>query len=153
VRHPLLAPSVALCAGAAAARYVPFSRNGLLVATALVAALAALAWWKASRRAALAAGLTAVFFLGALTAVLHRLPPRPELDATSREVVILSGCVVEPPAFSEGREQFTLELGPGARARVSFYERPGVALPDLHYGQRLELDARVRRTHNFGNPG
>jgi len=153
VRHPLLAPSVALCAGVVAARYVPFSRGGLLVATALLAALAALAWWKASRPTALVAGLTAVFFLGALTAVLHRLPPRPELDATSREVVILSGCVVVPPAFSEGREQFTLELAPGARARVSFYERPGVALPDLRYGQRLELDARVRRTHNFGNPG
>ncbi len=77
----------------------------------------------------------------------------PELDVEGPAPVILAGCVVEPPAFFEEREQFVLELDPGARARVSLYLRPGEAPPPLRYGQRVEIEARVRRPHNFNNPG
>ncbi len=106
-----------------------------------------------SRAAAGAACLTALVFAGALCSVANRMGPPPELDVEGPAPVILEGCVVEPPAFFEEREQFVLELDPGARARVSLYLRPGEAPPPLRYGQRIEIAARVRQPHNFNNPG
>jgi predicted membrane metal-binding protein len=67
--------------------------------------------------------------------------------------VILGGCVVEPPAISGERERFLLELAPQARAQVTLYTKEGEALPPLRYGQNIELDARVRKPRNYGNPG
>ncbi len=75
------------------------------------------------------------------------------MDTDGRETLILSGCVVEPSAISPDRDQFTLELEPGARVRVSLYMGEGEQPPNLRYGQRVELDAKVRPTHNFNNPG
>lgn len=83
----------------------------------------------------------------------HRPGPRPELDATAGEVVVLGGCVVDPPVFRENREQFLLELAPGARAAIHLLLRPGEAPPPLTYGQNVEVEARVRKPHNFNNPG
>ena len=59
-----------------------------------------------------------MFFAGAFAGAWHRPGPAPEIDATSREIVIVAGCVVEPTVFAEDRAQFTLELEPGARAQV-----------------------------------
>lgn len=79
---------------------------------------------------------------------------RPQLDAAPGETLLLRGCVVEPPAMSEARDQFVMELEPGARVRVTRYRKdeadPGIA---LRYGQRAELEAKVRPPRNFGNPG
>ena len=77
----------------------------------------------------------------------------PEIDTTSRTTLIVSGCVVQPPVFSEGREQFVLELEPGARARVNLTLREGEVPPLLRYGQKVEFNAKLRKTRNFGNPG
>ena len=88
---------------------------------------------------------------GALMAVTHRKPPAPQLDTEGP--AILSGCVVEPSALSAGRDQFLLELEPGARVRVNLYVPEGKQAPVLRYGQRVEFDARVRTTRNFNNPG
>ena len=98
---------------------------------------------------------SALFFVfcGAFLAVLHRPGSPPEIDAGARETVLLEGCVVSPSAFSENRDQFVLELAPKARARVSLAVRAGETPPDLGYGQRVELEARVRRIRNFQNPG
>ena len=90
---------------------------------------------------------------GALTEAWHRPGPPPEIDAGWKEIVILSGCVVEPTALSPGREQFTLELAPGARARVSQSLDDDSPVPRLAYGQRVEIEGRVRSPHNFNNPG
>jgi len=90
---------------------------------------------------------------GALLNFLHRPGNRPEIDAGARETVILEGCVVSPSAFSEGRDQFTLELAPKARARVTLAIRDQETPPDLRYGQLVELEARLRRIRNFQNPG
>jgi hypothetical protein len=88
---------------------------------------------------------------GALVAVTHRVPPAPQLDTEGP--AILSGCVVAPSALSAGRDQFLLELEPGARVRISLYVPDGKQAPVLRYGQRVEFDARVRATRNFNNPG
>src|SRR5262249_17736773 len=95
----------------------------------------------------------AFFFLGSLTESLHRPGPPPEIDAGPRETVILEGCVVDPAVFSGNREQFTLELAPKARARVTLALRDGAQPQRLNYGQRVEVDARIRRPHSYNNPG
>ncbi len=108
------------------------------------------------RRARALAGVCCCLGLvcgGALTAVIHAPGPAPELDVEGREVVILGGCVVEPPAVSGERERFVLELDRHARAQVTLYTREGETLPALRYGQNIELDARVRPPRNYGNPG
>ena len=35
----------------------------------------------------------------------------------------------------------------------SLYLKPGQRPPDLRYGQKIEIEARPRRTRNFRNPG
>jgi competence protein ComEC len=97
--------------------------------------------------------MLALFFTGALTEAFHHPGPNPTIDATSREIMILDGCVVEPTVFSRDREQFTLELDPGARARVSFNLENEEPPQRLDYGQRVEIEARIRPPHNYNNPG
>jgi competence protein ComEC len=75
----------------------------------------------------------------------------PELDAGQGEVVILSGCVVQPTIFARERERFLLELGPGAIASVTANEDPVAG--SLTYGTRVEIEAKVRTPHNYQNPG
>ena len=91
---------------------------------------------------------------GALTALYAPSRPRlPTIDAEAREILILEGCVIEPPAVSGERERFLLELDRDARAQVTLYLKPGETLPALRYGQKIEVDARIRKPRNFGNPG
>jgi competence protein ComEC len=94
-----------------------------------------------------------LLFSGAAASQWMRPGPNPRIDAQPGETVLIAGCVVEPPAFSEGREQFVLELAPHARARVSLYLAEGEPPPALAYGQMVEVAAKVRQPHNFGNPG
>jgi len=94
-----------------------------------------------------------LLFGGILLETLHRPGPPPEIDAGAHENVILDGCVVSPPVFYEGRDQFLIELAPGARARVTLSVRDGETPPDLYYGQLVEVPARLRRIRNFKNPG
>src|SRR5258708_9368261 len=90
---------------------------------------------------------------GALLETLHTPGKTPEIDAGSRETVFVSGCVVEPSAFNDGRDQFILELAPRARARVSLAVRDGDTPPNFVYGQNVELEARLRPVRNFQTPG
>lgn len=149
----LIPPLVSLATGVAVARVAGFEVRELLVMTGALGLLALFAHLQSSRRAAMLSCLAALAAAGALVEAAHRPGPPPELDAGSREIVLLGGCVVEPPVFFENREQFVLELERGARARVSLYLREGEQAPALRYGQRVEFEARVRRPHNFQNPG
>jgi len=90
---------------------------------------------------------------GTLTEAWHRPGPPPEIDAGWKETVLLDGCVVEPTVLSPGREQFTLELEPGVRARVSQAVDDDAPAPRLAYGQRVEIEAKIRAPHNYSNPG
>lgn len=90
---------------------------------------------------------------GVGTERVFRPGAEPELDASPSEPVVITGCVVDPPAFSEGKAQFVLELEPGARVRISKFFSDDEEPPDLHYGQKIEIDVRVRKPRNFGNPG
>jgi competence protein ComEC len=151
VREPLILPLVAFAAGILLDQAFPFSIREAVLAAVTLAILALL---PASPWIQHAAAILAMLFAGALTSAWHRPGPAPEIDATSREIVILSGCVVDPTVFGEDRAQFTLELEPGARAQVLIPVDEGDPAPTrLAYGQRIEIVARVRHPHNFNNPG
>ncbi len=152
MKNPLLAPLLALASGILLNRYVAFHASDFFWTLPLLSGLTYLAFSRARRTLPVCLSL---FFLccGAFLAVLHRPGNRPEIDASARDTVTFDGCVVSPSAFSEGRDQFTLELAPQARARVSLTIRGTETPPDLRYGQLVEVEARLRRIRNFQNPG
>ncbi len=152
MKDPLVAPLLALAAGILASHWARFQPIELLIGILLLVALA-LAAIRRSRVVASSGGLAALLLCGVLIDVLHRPGRAPTIDASSRETVLLSGCVVVPPAFYEGRDQFTVELARRARARVTLAVREGEKPPDLRYGQKVEFEARVRPLRNFQNPG
>ena len=153
MRDPLLGPVAAICAGILAARFVLFQTSELVLVIAAFLTLGIVAMARRARVLAGACCLLGLVAAGALLALAHRPGAPPQLDVTGREVVILGGCVVEPPALSDERERFLLELEPHARVQVTLYTRPDEALPPLAYGQKIELDARVRVPRNYENPG
>lgn len=88
---------------------------------------------------------------GALAAALHPPPAPPPLDLTPRRV---EGCVVESSVIRGDRMQFTLELRPGARVRVSWPPSKDGAFPEAPvYGQRVAAELRLWRARGFRNPG
>jgi competence protein ComEC len=153
VKDPLVAPLAAIASGILLSRFIAFQQSELLLAIAAFLVLGVVALHRGSRVLAGACCCLGLFFTGVLTALAHAPGPPPELDAEGREIVILGGCVVEPPAISGERERFLLELEPHARAQVTLYTKGNEPLPPLRYGQSIELDARVRKPRNFGNPG
>jgi len=152
VKYPLVLPLAALAAGIALSHYVRFDAREALTAAALSIGLSLLATTGARRLVGICSSLV-LLFCGIWIDLLHRSGKPPEIDAGAHETVIVGGCIVEPPAFYEGRDQFVLELAPRARARVTLTIRDGESPPDLHYGQTIELEARVRPVRNFQNPG
>ncbi len=153
MRDPLVVPAAAVAAGILIFRFVPFARLELACAFAAFFVLGIVAMRWGSRILAGACCCLGFVCAGCLAALVHVPGPAPELNVEGREIAILAGCVVEPPAVSGERERFVLELEPGARAQVTLYTRSGETLPALSYGQRIEMDARIRKPRNFGNPG
>ncbi len=153
MREPLVLPLAALTLGITASRFLPFEPSELLLAICAFSIFSVIAKWRASLKLARAACLLGFAAAGALLFFAHRPGPPPRIDAPSDEVVVLSGCVVEPPVLSEDREQFTLEIDRSARVRVSLYLKDGQPPPQLAYGQRVEIEARVRPPKNYRNPG
>lgn len=146
-RDPLLIPAITFAAGIIIAPELPASLRHLGLVFAVSAAAAVLSRY---RRYYLSA---AWLFAGMIVARIQSPGPPPQLDAATGEAVILTGCVTEPPSFSEGKEQFVLDLDTNARVRVTKYLRDGELPPNLRYGQNIEIQAKVRQPQNFGNPG
>jgi len=154
LREPLILPLFAVVAGVLGGGWLRFSRwdAGWPIVAFLALALIATRWSPRRWLRLLPAGL-ALVFLGVFAEAWHRPGPPPEIDAGSREYILLDGCVVEPSVFSQDREQFTLELDRDARARVNLILSDDQKPPLLAYGQSIEIEARVRKPHNFNNPG
>ncbi|MCS7026084.1 MAG: ComEC/Rec2 family competence protein [Bryobacteraceae bacterium] len=145
--NPLLLPALCLLAGIVTGHALGFELHKLLLL--LVCGLLALAF-STYRLAYLC---VFILSLGVFLACWRRPGPRPALPVESGSVVMLEGCVVAPPAWFENRVQFILELAPGARVQVSFYFEEDEKPPRIAYGQRLEVQARLRQPRNFENPG
>ncbi|MDP8988832.1 MAG: ComEC/Rec2 family competence protein, partial [Acidobacteriota bacterium] len=146
---PLLLPLAAVVSGILLGRALSFTSFDAAWPVVVFLLLA----WLATRRLRQVCLLLALIFVGAWVDAWHRPGARPTIDAGARETVVLAGCVVEPSVLSPGREQFTLELESDARARVSLPLADDVVPQRLEYGQRVEIEARVRTPRNFNNPG
>jgi competence protein ComEC len=132
---------------------VVFDARQLYLPIAALAVLCLIALYRDARELAAACCFVAMLLAGVLVSIANQMPPAPELDAEDQAPVILAGCVVEPAILANDREQFTLELEAGARARINLYVKEGETAPELRYGQKIEMDAKVRRPHNYQNPG
>src|ERR1700736_6168942 len=119
MREPMVAPLVAAACGVFLARLISFEYVELLFSVVMFAVLSVTAHQAGSRRLALPCCLLAFLATGAFLARVHRAPPPPELTTGDLETVILTGCIVEPGFLDHEREQFTLEIEPGARMRVT----------------------------------
>lgn len=152
LKYPLLPPLIAVALGIIVSRGAGLGPVEVLAGIAVCLAITLLIYGR-SRLIGYFGCLVTLVWCGAALEWLHRPGRPPEIDASARETVILSGCIVSPPAFYEGRDQFVVELAKKARARVSLTVRDGETPPDLRYGQLVEFEARVRRIRNFQNPG
>ena len=153
MKEPLLLPFVALAAGiiVSHASQFPQSQGALVLAAFLLLFL--LAKWRKIRWAIWTCGLLTAASAGVWLDAYHRPGPAPQLDTPDATPVILAGCVVAPSEVLEDHETFTLELEPGARARVNLYRREGRKPYAFRYGQIVEVEAKIRSPHNFNNPG
>src|SRR2546422_534195 len=106
MKNPLVAPVAALALGILAARGVAFQPTELFGAIAAFILLGIVAAGRRSRVVSAMCCSLGLFCAGALTALAHAPAPSPELTAEGRKIVILGGCVVEPPAISGERERF-----------------------------------------------
>ncbi len=95
----------------------------------------------------------AIVFTGMLLGTYHARPDPPSLSIPDNFPAILEGCVVDPAIVATDRERFTVELAPAARAQISLFARPETRFPALPYGTKVEFIGKVRRPHNYNNPG
>jgi competence protein ComEC len=153
VKDPLVGPLAAIALGILVSRFVPFAFSELWLASGGLLLLGILACRQHLRILAAICCAFGLFACGILTSKTHRPAPAPVMETSAREVLVLEGCVVEPPAISGERERFLLELEPHARVQVTLYTRGDEPLPALRYGQKIEMDARIRKPRNYGNPG
>lgn len=151
--EPLLFPFLAFAAGIVVERSIDLGVVETCWAGAGLFVLAAITARLKSWRISFTALLIGLFFAGAAIFVLRTPGKAPVLDAGRDEVVLLTGCIVEPPSFMNDREQFVMELAKGARARVNLYLKEGQEFPALEYGQRVVVEGRARPPKNFGNEG
>ena len=156
LRDPLIPVFLALAAGVAASRAcaaTPPPLTHTLLGALLLGALAVVARIFVTKRTAWAAGLAGLTCTGVALETWRRPPPAPEIEFTPGEIIEIAGCVVEPVAVSPDREQMVIELAAGARARVNWYLEEGQSAPGLRYGQRVEMEVKLRKPRNYGNPG
>ncbi|QOY85683.1 DNA internalization-related competence protein ComEC/Rec2 [Paludibaculum fermentans] len=145
MKNPLVAPAAAFAAGIVLVRLAGFSSAELAVCAGGFALLALFGHrhrWPWLRWTAI--GLSMLAF-GGLDAIWQKDPPVPPIP----EGPLLTGCVVEPAVASGDRHQFTLELQPGVRARISTSSSAG----EFVYGRRVQVEATLRPVHGFHNPG
>jgi competence protein ComEC len=151
-RDPLVLPLVAFMCGLGAARFASFHPIELGAGIAALLALWIGARWKA-RRVSIAAGFACLMLVGCAVAEYQRPQARPELTSNDNETLIVGGCVVEPAPSDPHVSRFVVELEPHTRMRVTLTARDGDTLPAITYGNLVEVEARVRKPVNFGNPG
>ena len=167
MKYPLAAPLAALVAGIIAAQFAPFSFQETLLSILLLTGLSGLGLRCDAARAGLAACLMGFVLAGAML-TSRSDPPDPFLitealdreDARLEDPIRLRGYVRVPPEVRENADRFILEAESIFRnttarggVRVTVYRKENAPQLKLDYGQRIEFLARIRRLHNFENPG
>jgi competence protein ComEC len=96
---------------------------------------------------------SALAFAGIALVVSRPFAPAPELSVPDNVPAVFEGCVVDPALVASDREHLIVELGKNARAQVSLFAKPDETFPELSYGTIIEFTGKVRRPHNYNNPG
>jgi competence protein ComEC len=96
---------------------------------------------------------SALAFAGISLSSSRPFPSSPSLSVPDNVPAVFDGCVVDPALVAADREHFTVELTRGARAQVSLFAKPDESFPELSYGMIVEFTGKVRRPHNYNNPG
>ncbi len=152
MREPLFLPAAILALGILVGSLVTLPMAMILLFTGLTGlALVASIRFRLAAPVKITAILCLFLACGVAIQAFHRQTHRPELSVGDGEAALLTGCVVNPPVFSQNREQFTLDIAPHAGARISVNLKGNETLP-LQYGQQVEVAAKVRSPRNFGNP-
>lgn len=151
-REPLLLPVTSLAAGILVAHFFYFQLLELyapgFVALMLLGVTLGLKCGQTFR----CATCCLCFALAGIAAqVIHRPSHTPKMNAQDGEVILLTGCVTNPPVFSTDREQFTLNLTPNAAAKITLALKNNDKIA-LNYGQQIEVTAKIRSPRNFQNP-
>jgi competence protein ComEC len=141
-------PALLFAGGVAVSRLAGLAAAESLVCLAVAVAGALLARTRAVARVAAWIAWCAA---GSLVAALQPPPAAPPMDLTPRR---LEGCVVESSVLRDDRMQFTLELRPGARVRVSWPPGKDGSFPaPLLYGEAVAAELRLWPMRGFRNPG
>ncbi len=152
-REPLLLPASAFACGILFAHLLGIDWRSLVWPTSLCVLTAAVVVLSPpAKRLRLAVLCCALTLVGVAVEIAHRPTHNPKLNAGDGEIVILDGCVSNPPVFSPNREQFTLNLVPKAAARITVSLKPDDQPLALNYGQKVEMPAKIRAPRNFQNP-
>ena len=109
VKMPSVAPLVALASGILFSRIVGFQTVELWVCLPLFFAIT----WMALARSARIAYVCCLLTVASAERDVHGFSPARPAPGDRRQIAgngPLSGCVVSPPAFYEGRDQFVMEL-------------------------------------------
>lgn len=150
-RYPLIQFAVPFCLGICAVEYarVPFSF--LIAGGALATGVTLIALLKDRLRLAGCALLAAVFFAGAVLAMIQ-----PERPLVVRQPVVLTGVLNGPPEYARDRVYLNLKVEHGFDGSVALLclggEKEYRAL-DLRYGARIRVATTLTRTDNYRNPG
>jgi len=152
-REPLLLPASAFACGILFAHLLGIEWRSLVWPTSLCVFIAAVVVLSPpAKRLRLAVLCCALALVGVAVEIAHRQTRTPKLSAGDGEIVILEGCVSNPPVFSPNREQFTLNLSSKAAARITVNLKPDDPPLALRYGQQVEMPAKIRAPRNFQNP-
>ena len=147
-REPLLLPVASLATGILIAHFFYFQPFDLAIPAALAIILLTITLVLKPHQCFRIILCSLCFALaGIATQAIHRPSHTPKMNAADGEVILLDGCVTNPPVFSPDREQFTLNLTTKAAARLTLNLKNGDKIA-LAYGQRAEVAAKIRSPRN-----
>ena len=146
-KYPLVQFAVPFCLGICAVEYVPYPAIGSVIC----AIVAVVALWRNRLRLAGYALLIAMFFAGAVLAVVQ-----PKKAPVVKQAVVLTGILNGPPEYARDRVYLNLKVEHGFDGSVALLclgGEKGYRALDLRYGARIRVTTTLTRTDNYRNPG
>ena len=159
LNSPILPPTLALIAGISLGQDIPVVAG--VVFLGIVVFLLVVCWLRRKTAAKLLAVVTIMAVGGTLTSIRFHptVPPHHIAAIPDRDWAVLTGAISKPPVRREtGTVMYlaTEKIGEGEKlvpatgmVRITV-KNSG---PDLRYGYRVRLKAKLYRPRNFGNPG
>src|SRR6185295_6467580 len=158
-QHPLAQLAVAFAAGVWATHYFSLRMGFTLIGGLVCSALVVFFVLKKKLRVAGWALLFAIFFVGAVLALLERRADVERIVAQSTDdSLTLTGVLDGPPEFARNRLYLSLRVETGGRISILATFRNAASEQEyrslqLRYGTRIRVKTTLDRTGNYRNPG